>query len=114
MPGSLAGTRKTRRSTPTSTPAPVVTATHHRLPSNQPGFFGSVNQSFVPPLINPRNASAAKASTTPSSTAYRTISQNPGDRVKATKSEPPDGVRGTGCACSLMKGSSGRRRWVVD
>ena len=69
MPGSLTGTRKKRRSTPTSTPAAAVTATHHRLPSNQPGFFGSVNQSFVPPLTNAKNARAAKASTTPNRAA---------------------------------------------
>ena len=69
VPGNLAGTRQTRRSTPTSTPAPAVTATHQRLPSNQPGSLGSVNQSLVPPLINARNASAAKASTTPNNAA---------------------------------------------
>jgi hypothetical protein len=69
VPDSLAGSRKTRRSTPTSTPAAAVTATHHRLPENQSGFFGSVNQSFVPPLTNPRNASAATASTSPNTTA---------------------------------------------
>ena len=69
VPGSLTGTRKKRRSTPTSTPAPAVTATHQRLPSNQPGFFGSVNQSLVPPLTNARNASAANASTTPNNAA---------------------------------------------
>jgi hypothetical protein len=69
VPASLNGTRKKRRSTPTSTPAPAVTATHHRLPSSQPGFFGSVNQSFVPPLTNPENARPAKASTTPNNAA---------------------------------------------
>ena len=69
VPGSVAGTRKKRRSTPTSTPAPAVTATHHRLPSNQPGSLGSVNQSFVPPLTNPRNARAANAKATPNNAA---------------------------------------------
>jgi hypothetical protein len=69
VPGSLTGSRRTRRSTPTSTPAAAVTATHHRLPENQSGFFGSVDQSFVPPLTNPRNAYPAKVSTSPNTTA---------------------------------------------
>jgi hypothetical protein len=68
VPGSLAGTRSTRRSPPTSTPAPAVTATHHGLPENQSGSFGSVNH-LVPPLSNPRNASAANPSTRPKTTA---------------------------------------------
>ncbi len=86
VPGSLAGTRKSRRSTPTITPAPAVTATHQRLPSSHPGSSGSVNQSLVPPFTNPRNASAAKASTTPNKMARRMIGQNPGDCVRATLS----------------------------
>ena len=69
MPGSLTGTRRKRRRTPTSTPAPAVTATHQRLPSNHPGFFGNVNQSFVPPFTNPKNARPANASTTPNNAA---------------------------------------------
>jgi hypothetical protein len=61
-----------------------------------------VNQSFVPPLISPRYASDANASTTPNNAAYRMITQNPGDRVKATKSEPDDGASpGPGRGCSL-------------
>ena len=72
-----------RRSTPTSTPAAAVTATHQRLPSNQPGSFGSVNQSFVPPLTNPKNAKLANARTTPNNAAYPISRQNPGDLVSA-------------------------------
>ena len=87
MPGSLADSRNSRRSTPTSTPAAAVTATHHRLPSNHPGVFGSVNQRLVPPLTNPKNANAAKASTTPNNAAYPISRQNPGDRVNATTLE---------------------------
>ena len=109
MPGSLTGTRRKRRRTPTSTPAAAVTATHQRRPSNQSGFFGSVNHSFVPPLTNAKNARAAKASTTPNNAAYRMIAQNPGDRVRATKSEPEDGVSPEpGRGCSLMNEASGR------
>ena len=66
---------------PTSIPAVAVTATHQRLPSNQPGFFGSVNQRLVPPLINPKNARLANASTTPKNAEYPISRQNPGDRV---------------------------------
>jgi hypothetical protein len=65
MPATFGGTR----STPTSTPAAAVTATHQRLPENQSGFFGTVNQRFVPPFSNPRNAGVTKASTTPNRTA---------------------------------------------
>ncbi len=88
VPGIFTGSRNSRRSTPTSTPAPAVTATHHRLPSNQPGFFGSVNQRSVPTSTNPRNAKAANASTTPNNAAYPISRQNPGDRATATTSEP--------------------------
>ena len=69
VPGSLSGTRRKRRSTPTNRPAPAVTATHQRFPSNHPGSSGSVNQRSVPPLTSPTNASAANASTTPNRTA---------------------------------------------
>lgn len=69
VPGILSGNRSTRLSTPTSRPATAVTATHHRLPLNQSGFFGRVNQRLVPPFTSPKNASAAKASTTPNTTA---------------------------------------------
>ena len=69
VPALLSGTRKKRRSTPTMTPAPAVTATHQRLPSNHPGCSGSVNQRSVPPFTNPRNTSPAKASTTPNKMA---------------------------------------------
>src|SRR3954463_16134740 len=69
VPGNLAGSRNSRRSTPTSTPAAAVTATHQRLPSNQPGVFGSVNQRLVPPLTNPKNAKLANASTSANNVA---------------------------------------------
>src|SRR3954453_13005575 len=88
VPGNSAGSRNTRRSTPTSTPAAVVTATHQRLPSNQPGVFGSVNQRSVPPLTNPKNARPANASTTPKDAAYPISRQNPGDWVNAPPSAP--------------------------
>ena len=86
VPGSLAGSRVNRRRAPTSTPAPAVTATHHRLPSNQPGVSGSVNHRSVPAFTIARNANAANASTTPNTTAFRIRPQNPGDRVKASPS----------------------------
>ena len=61
-----------------------------------------MNQRFVPPLTIARNASAAKASTTPNSAAYRVITQNPGDRVMATTSAPEgDASLGSGCGCLL-------------
>ena len=88
VPGNLAGSRNSRRSTPTSTPAAAVTATHQRLPSNQPGFFGSVNQRLVPPLTNPKNARLANARTTPKNAACPISRQNPGDCVNATPSGP--------------------------
>src|SRR5450755_2531557 len=100
--------------TPTSIPAPAVTATHHRLPSNQPGFFGSVNHRFVPPLISPRNASAANASTTPNTTAYPIDAQNPGDRLRATK----PGLEGACASAPAGRGGSltnvpSRSGWTV-
>ena len=69
VPGTLSATRKKRRSTPTISPAPAVTATHQRFPSNHPGSSGSVNQRSVPADTKPRNASPAKASTTPNTMA---------------------------------------------
>jgi hypothetical protein len=88
---------------PTSTSAPAVTPTHQRLPSNQPGSLGSVNQSFVPPLINPKNAKAAKASATPNNAASRMITQNPGDLVSATDSKLEDGASfSRDCGCPFM------------
>ena len=36
-PGILAGSFIKARNTPTTTPAPAVTATHHQSPPNQPG-----------------------------------------------------------------------------
>ena len=47
-----------------------------------------MNQSLVPPLTNPKNANAAKASTTPNNAAYPISRQNPGDRVNATTAGP--------------------------
>ena len=37
-PGISSGRRVRRRNSPTTTPAPAVTATHHHCPPNQPGF----------------------------------------------------------------------------
>ena len=101
VPASLAGSRKNRRSAPTSTPVPAVTATHQRLPSNQPGLSGSVNQRLVPAFTSPRNASAASASTTPKIAALRMRLQNPGDRVKASASEAASSPA-RGRVCPLM------------
>ena len=112
VPGNLAGSRNSRRSTPTSTPAAAVTATHQRLPSNQPGFFGSVNQRSVPPLTNPRNAKLANARTTPKNAAYPISRQNPGDRVNATPSGPgcdPWPEPGRDPALTNERSSPGRR-----
>ena len=111
VPGNLAGSRNSRRSTPTSTPAAAVTATHQRLPSNQPGCFGSVNQRSVPPLINPKNARLANARTTPKNAAYPISRQNPGDRVKATPSGPgcdpcPEPGRGPMFSCDIARSVS--------
>ena len=112
VPGNLAGSRNSRRSTPTSTPAAAVTATHQRLPSSQPGFFGSVNQRLVPPLTKPKNAKLANARTTPNNAANPISRQNPGDRVNATPSGPgcdPWPEPGRDPALTNERSSPGRR-----
>ncbi len=115
VPGILTGSRNTRRRTPTSTPAAPVTATHQRLPSNQPGLFGSVNQSLVPPLTYPKNAKLANASTTPNDAAYPISRQNPGDRASATPSGPDcDPSPEPGCDPALTDERSTPGRQVGD
>ncbi len=106
VPTILAGRPKTCRSTPTSIPAPAVTATHHRLPSHQPGFFGSVNHRFVPPFTRPRNAKAANASTTPNTAAYPISGQNPRDRVSGMSEPGCDSCPGSEEALSLTNSRS--------
>ena len=59
-----------------------------------------MNQRSVPASTNPRNASAANASTTPNTTALRMRRQNPGDRVKTC-------VSGASTACDATRDPHG-------
>src|SRR4051812_1977395 len=74
--GILAGRWVTRRRTPTTSPAPAVTPTHHQCPPNHPGSE-SVYQ-LSPNPINPMNNMAAPAPKTPSPSAYAISTQNCG------------------------------------
>ena len=66
-PEVCSGRRVTRRSTPTRTPAPAVTATHHHCPPNQPGVESTYQLSPNP--ITPMNTRPAAAPNTPRAAA---------------------------------------------
>ena len=73
-PGTFAGSFIKARNNPTTTPAPVVTATHHQWPPNQRGSERSYQ--LFPLPVTPRNARPATAPTTPSTSAYPIRIQN--------------------------------------
>src|SRR5689334_2805027 len=73
-PGICSGKRVKRRNSPTTTPAPAVTATHHHWPPNQPGSASAYQR--PPNPITPMNTRPANAPNTPSATAYPMSSQN--------------------------------------
>ena len=73
-PGICSGRRVRRRNSPTTTPAPAVTATHHHCPPNQPGSASTYQR--PPNPITPMNTRPANAPNTPRATAYPMSTQN--------------------------------------
>src|SRR6476646_8564659 len=73
-PGICSGRRVTRRTSPTTTPAPAVTATHHHCPPNKPGLASTYQR--PPNPITPMNTRPANAPNTPRATAYPMSTQN--------------------------------------
>src|SRR3954447_654912 len=89
-PGTSSGRRVTRRNTPTTTPAPAVTATHHHWPPNQPGSESPYQR--PPNPITPMKISPANAPNTPRATAYPMSTQNCRSWVTGSDGTGSDGA----------------------